>query len=486
MADIRIGATIGSTPGQEDASDGPSPADRRMLAVALTATFMGSFDLFVVNVATEALRADLRASDAALELVVSGYAFAYAAGLITGGRLGDRFGYRRTFVAGMVAFTVTSLLCGLAQGAGELVVARMAQGLSAAVMVPQVLSLVTARFPAAHRGRATGWNGAVAGIGSIAGQLLGGVLLQADVFGLGWRAVFLVNVPVGVVASVAAWRMLPPHVAGPRRQFDALGALGVTATLALLLVPLALGRDEGWPVWTWVCLAAATPVAWATWRWQRALRERGGEPVLDPALFRNRPYLTLLAGLGAFQLYFGAYMFTLALLLQAGLGASPLTAGAVFVPQAVMFTTGSLLSGRLTARHGVRWPVAGGALVVSGLALAAGRLTAPDGAVSPWALTPALLLNGLGNGLLMPPIIGAALSRVTPGTAGAASGMLNTAQQAASSLGVALLGMLFFAVSGPGLRDARAGMTAVSAVFAVLVAVAAALMWSTHRRTQGA
>lgn len=235
-----------------------------MLAVALTATFMGSFDLFVVNVATEALRADLRASDAALELVVSGYAFAYAAGLITGGRLGDRFGYRRTFVAGMVAFTVTSLLCGLAQGAGELVVARMAQGLSAAVMVPQVLSLVTARFPAAHRGRATGWNGAMAGIGSIAGQLLGGVLLQADVFGLGWRAVFLVNVPVGVVASVAAWRMLPPHVAGPRRQFDALGALGVTATLALLLVPLALGRDEGWPVWTWVCLAAAAP-----WRGRR-------------------------------------------------------------------------------------------------------------------------------------------------------------------------------------------------------------------------
>ncbi|MFI5660485.1 MFS transporter [Streptomyces sp. NPDC051684] len=463
----------------------PSPADRRMLAVALTATFMGSFDLFVVNVATEALRADLGASDAALELVVSGYAFAYAAGLITGGRLGDRFGYRRTFVAGMVAFTVTSLLCGLAQGAGELVVARLAQGLAAAVMVPQVLSLVTARFPAAHRGRATGWNGAVAGIGSIAGQLIGGVLLQADVFGLGWRAVFLVNVPVGVVASIAAWRLLPAQLSGPRRQFDAIGALGVTATLALLLVPLSLGRDEGWPLWTWACLAAAVPVAWATWLWQRTLRARGGEPVLNPALFRNRPYLTLLAGLGAFQLYFGAYMFTLALLLQAGLGASPLTAGAVFVPQAATFTAGSLLSGRLTARHGMRWPVAGGALVVAGLALAATQLTASGrgGTLDPWALTPALLLTGLGNGLLMPPIIGAALSRVTPETAGSASGMLNTAQQAAGSLGVALLGMLFFTVSGPGLRDARTGMAAVSAAFAALVAVSTTLMWSTHRRS---
>ncbi|MFJ9179859.1 MFS transporter [Streptomyces sp. NPDC102360] len=481
MADIRIGTTIRSTPEQEDASAGPSPADRRMLAVALTATFMGSFDLFVVNVATEALRADLRASDAALELVVSGYAFAYAAGLITGGRLGDRFGYRRTFVAGMVAFTVTSLLCGLAQGAGELVVARMTQGLSAAVMVPQVLSLVTARFPAAHRGRATGWNGAVAGLGSIAGQLLGGVLLQADAFGLGWRAVFLVNVPVGVVASIAAWRMLPGQLSGPRRQFDVPGALGVTATLALLLVPLSLGRDEGWPLWTWLCLAATAPVAWATWRWQRTLRARGGEPVLNPALFRNRPYLTLVAGLGAFQLYFGAYMFTLALLLQAGLGASPLTAGAVFVPQAVTFTTGSLLSGRLTARHGVRWPVAGGALVVAGLALAATQLTVSAGTITPWALTPALLVNGLGNGLLMPPIIGAALSRVTPGTAGSASGMLNTAQQASSALGVALLGTLFFTVSGDGLHRAPAGLTAVCAVSVGLVAVAAALMWTAGR-----
>lgn len=464
----------------------PSPADRRMLAVALTATFMGSFDLFVVNVATEALRADLRASDAALELVVSGYAFAYAAGLITGGRLGDRFGYRRTFVAGMVAFTVTSLLCGLAQGAGELVVARLAQGLSAAVMVPQVLSLVTARFPAAHRGRATGWNGAVAGIGSIAGQLLGGVLLQADVLGLGWRAVFLVNVPVGVVASIAAWRMLPAQLSGPRRQFDALGALGVTAGLALLLVPLTLGRDEGWPAWTWLCLAATAPTAWATWRWQRRLRAHGGEPVLNPTLFGNRPYLTLLAALGAFQLYFGAYMFTLALLLQAGLGASPLTAGAVFVPQAVAFTTGSLLSGWLTARYGVRWPVAGGALVVAGLTLTSLQLTASDGTISPWSLTPALLLNGLGNGLLMPPIIGAALSRVTPATAGSASGMLNTTQQAASALGIALLGTLFFTASGPSLRDARTGMATVSAAFAVLVAASTLLMWSTHRRAAAA
>ncbi|MYR63189.1 MFS transporter, partial [Streptomyces sp. SID625] len=180
-----------------------------MLAVALSAVFMASFDLFVVNVATVALREELRAGDAALELIVSGYAFAYAAGLITGGRLGDRFGYRRLFVTGMIAFTVTSLLCGLAQNAQQLVAARMAQGLAAAVMVPQVLSLVAARFPASHRGRAAAWHGATAGIGAIAGQLAGGLLLEADAAGLGWRAVFLVNVPVGLAAAIAARRTLP-------------------------------------------------------------------------------------------------------------------------------------------------------------------------------------------------------------------------------------------------------------------------------------
>ncbi|MEV1027067.1 MFS transporter [Streptomyces sp. NPDC050264] len=427
------------------------------------------------QLATEALRTDLRASDAALELIVSGYAFAYAAGLVTGGRLGDRFGYRRTFVLGMAAFTLASLLCGLAQNPGHLVAARLGQGVTAAVMVPQVLSLVTARFPAEHRGRATAWYGAVGGIGAIAGQLAGGVLLEADVFGLGWRAVFLVNVPLGVAATLLALRVLP-QLAGVRRAFDIPGALGVTATLALLLIPSALGREAGWPVWTWLCLAAAPVAGSLTWRRQRRLRARGGEPVLDPALFRNRPYLSLLGAVGLFQLYFGAYMFTLALLLQAGLGMTPLSAALTFLPQAVLFSVGSLLSGRLTARFG-RWsPGTGGALVVVGLSLLIVQLAFSGTGTDAAALLPALALNGLGNGLLLPSLIGAALTRVTPGSAGAASGAVNTAQQAASSLGVAVLGMLFFAVSGAGMRAADNGMVAVSCVFVGLVGASAGLL----------
>ncbi|MFC8065253.1 MFS transporter [Streptomyces sp. NPDC057293] len=446
-----------------------------MLAAALTATFMASFDLFIVNVATETLRADLGASDAELGLVVSGYAFTYAAGLVTGGRLGDRYGYRRIFVTGMASFTFASLLCGLAQSPALLVVGRLAQGLAAAAMVPQVLSLVTACFPAAHRGRATAWHGAVGGMGAIAGQLVGGVMLEANILGLGWRMVFLLNVPVGAAACVLAGSLLP-RLVGAQHRFDPVGATAVTLTLALILVPLSLGRDEGWPVWAWACLAASAPAVWLTLRWQRTLRARGGEPVLDPSLFRNRPYATLVGAVGLFQLYFGAYMFTLALLLQAGLDASPLAAALAFLPQAVLYSIGSLLSGRLTARHGAVVPEAGGMLIIVGLGLLAAQLAATGDRMEAVELIPSLILVGLGNGLLLPALMGTALSHVGRREAGAASGALNTMQQSASSVGVALFGTIFFSVAGPGLREAHIAMATVTLAFIALTAMAVVLL----------
>ncbi|MFG3137105.1 MFS transporter [Streptomyces sp. NPDC048211] len=453
-----------------------------MLAVALTATFMASFDLFIVNVATETLRADLSASDAELGLVVSGYAFTYAAGLVTGGRLGDRYGYRRIFVTGMASFTFASLLCGLAQSPALLVMGRLAQGLAAAAMVPQVLSLVTARFPAAHRGRATAWHGAVSGMGAIAGQLVGGVMLEANILGLGWRMVFLVNVPVGAAACTLAGSLLPKLV-GARHRFDPVGATAVTLTLALILAPLSLGRDEGWPGWAWACLAASVPAVWLTLRWQRTLRARGGEPVLDPSLFRNRPYTTLVSAVGLFQLYFGAYMFTLALLLQAGLDASPLAAALTFLPQAVLYSIGSLLSGRLTARHGAVVPEVGGMLITLGLGLLAAQLVLTGNHTEAVDLIPSLILVGLGNGLLLPALMGAALSHVGPQEAGAASGALNTVQQSASSVGVALFGTIFFSVAGHGLREAYAAMATVTFAFIALTAASVVLLRTSWAKT---
>jgi len=204
------------------------------LVVLLSAYFMAQFDFFVVNVAAPSFERSLRAGPVALELIVGGYAFAYASGMITAGRLGDMLGHRRMFIAGVLAFTVASLLCGLAQNPAELVTARLLQGLAGAMMVPQVLGTITATFPARDRPRAIAWFGVTGGVASVSGQVFGGWLLSADVLGLGWRAIFLVNVPIGLLAAVAAWRILEHRAAqpgAPRARLDLPGAAGVTASL---------------------------------------------------------------------------------------------------------------------------------------------------------------------------------------------------------------------------------------------------------------
>ena len=247
-----------------------------LLPVILAAFFMYGFDGNVVNVALPAIRSDLGAGAAALELVVGGYVFSYATGLVLGGRLGDLLGRRRMFLAGVAAFTLTSMLCGLAQSPVQLVLARMLQGLTAAAMVPQVLALITTVIPTEQRPRALAWFGVTGGLSGVCGQLLGGLLLGADVFGLGWRAIFFINLPVGLVLFALASALLPAATASDRPALDGIGALGVSGSLALALVPLILGREEGWPVWIWVLLVASVPAFWAALVWERRLAARGG------------------------------------------------------------------------------------------------------------------------------------------------------------------------------------------------------------------
>jgi MFS family permease len=309
-----------------------------MVVVLLSAWFMAQFDFFVVNVAAPSFQRDLGAGPAALQLIVGGYIFAYAGGMITGGRLGDMYGYRRLFVVGMIAFSLASLLCGIAAQPTQLVVARLVQGFTAAMMVPQVLAVITSVFPVETRPRALGWYGAAGGLGAIAGQVLGGLLLTADLFGLGWRIIFLINVPVGAVAAVLAVRLLPRIEAGHRARLDPLGAVGIAATLALLLVPLVLGHEEGWPAWTWICMAAALPVGALTMAWQRGLAARDGQPILDISLFRVGSFVAGIAAAAAFLAYFASFMFTLTLLLQDGLRLSAFHAGLAFAPMGVLFT----------------------------------------------------------------------------------------------------------------------------------------------------
>ena len=414
-----------------------------MLAVLLSAWFLAQFDFFVVNVAAPTLQRELGAGPAALELIVSGYAFAYGAGMITGGRLGDRFGYRRMFATGLLAFTVASLLCGMAMDPTQLVVARLLQGLAAALMVPQVLALITSAVDPLDRPRALGWYGAAGGMGSIAGQVLGGLLLQIDVLGLGWRVIFLVNVPIGLAAVALTRRMLPEATADRETRQDPLGALGVATTLALVLVPAALGPTQGWPAWTWGCLGASVLLGALVAAWQRHVHRRGGAPVLDVTLFQSRSYLAGLAAVTAFMAYFASFMFTLTLLLQDGLGLGALQAGLVFAPMGVLFSISALLGPRLVARYGPFVTVYGGGVTASGLALLTWCLHTDDPGLR-WIIA-ALALVGFGNGLVLPRLIGITLVHVRPARAGIGGAMLATAQQFASSLGVAVIGTVFFA-----------------------------------------
>jgi EmrB/QacA subfamily drug resistance transporter len=456
-----------------------------MLAVLLSAWFMAQFDFFVVNVAAPSFRADLHAAPAALELIVGGYAFSYAAGMVTGGRLGERFGFRRVFIVGMLGFTLASLLCGISQDPAQLVLARLLQGLTGAVMVPQVLAVITAAFSPEDRPAAIGWYSVAGGLGAVCGQVLGGLLLQEDVFGLGWRVIFLLNVPVGLVGSVLARRILPSLRSERPGGQDPLGAVGVAAALALVLVPLTLGHEQGWPLWTWVCLAASMPVGAGFVTWQRYLHGKGGSPVLDVTLFRLPSYVAGIVSVVAFMAFFASFMFTLTLLLQGSLGLNALNAGLTFAPMGVLFSVSAMFCSRLVARRGLVVSVAGGVMVAVSL-VAMLVLVSADGRHTPvgWLL-PTLGLMGIGNGLVMPPLIGIALAQVRPDQAGIGAAGLATSQQFAGSAGVGVIGAVFFAAAGSSNDFVRAMEQSVliDLGLVVLVTVLISRFGRLHRAT---
>jgi len=433
-----------------DGLSGPEAYPRRwlMLPVVLVAMFMVGFDVWSVNVAAPSLQRDLHVSDAALQLIVGGYAFMYATGMITGGRLGDLFGYRRMFMIGVVTFALASLLCGLAQSSGELIAARLVQGLTGAIMVPQVLALITAAFPVTERAKALSWFGVTMGIGFVSGQILGGGLLSLNPLGLTWRSIFLVNVPIGLAALVIAFTVVPVAWAHHRPRLDPLGALGVSAAIALALVPLTLGRDEGWPVWTWVSLALALPVLALTLGWERWLARRDGEPLLDLALFRDRAFSAGLVVNFAIPFTFGSFMFVLTLLLQAGLGLSPIHAGVEILPLAAGFTGMSILGRRVVARLGVRGITLGVICTMIGTFGVALTGLGYGPRLSGWDLAAATALIGIGNGTTIPAVIGTVLAHVNPARAGAAAGVLTTTQQFGIASGIAVVGAVFYGALG--------------------------------------
>lgn len=426
----------------------PDPLRWRMLPVILIGTFMSIFDNFVVNVAAPSIRGDLGVGSAALELIIGGYAFTYASGMITAGRLGDLHGYRKMFGLGMAGFALTSLLCGIAQQPGELIVFRLLQGAAGAMMVPQVLALINNSFSAAERPRALTWFGVTIGVASVAGQVLGGLLLDADLFGLGWRVIFLINVPIGIATLLAVPRLLPRISGTARPRLDPAGAIGIAGALALALVPLVLGRSTGWPAWAIVSLIASVPALVAVLLWERRLHTRDAEPAIDVSLLRHRHFSAGLVVNVAMMGSFASFMFVLTLVLQSGLGMSPLGAGLTFGPLGAVFAISSVLGRPLFARYGSLAITAGAGISALGFAglLVAASMSGPQ--LDPARLAVPFAAIGLGNGLAMPSLIGAVLSGIHPRRAGSAAGMLTTAQQFAGALGIAVLGGVFFGSLG--------------------------------------
>jgi len=427
------------------------PADTRsglaawlVLAAVLPGMFMNVFDFFAVNVATPVLHTELGSGPPALELIVGGYGLTFSLGLVTGGRLGDRYGRRRVFFAGMAAFTVASAVSGLAPTSDILVVARLFQGAAAAMMVPQVLSIIRVSFPARERRIALGVYGMTIAVGQVSGQALGGILLSADIGGLSWRPIFLVNVPVAALTFLFGFKRVPESVSSARPSLDLAGVGLLTLAAGLLTIPIVEGGALGWPLWCWLFLAAV-PVAGAAFvRWEHLARATR-QPLVDLGLFRSKDFRRGLFVNVTLYATISAFFFVLGLYLQTGRGDSPLAAGLTFVPLAAGNFVASLSSSALVGRYGRGTLTAGAALQIAGLLV---LLAASDPRQPELLILGGVTLFGLGQGLLIPPIIGVVLSRVPVADSGAATGVLVTVQQLSGTVGLALVSLGFFAGSG--------------------------------------
>ncbi|MDH6215548.1 MFS transporter [Streptomyces pseudovenezuelae] len=425
------------------------------LFTVLLAAALPLIDFFIVNVALPSIGHDLAASESVLELVVAGYGLAYAVLLVLGGRLGDLFGRRRLFLGGMAAFGLTSLACGLAPTAWTLVAARVAQGAASAAMLPQVLATIQSATAGPRRAKAMGLYGATAGLSMVAGQILGGVLVAADIAGTGWRSVFLVNVPVVVVGLILAARAVPETRAQRPEPVDGPGTVLLAATLLALLAPLTEGRSAGWPLWTWLSLAAFPFLAWTFYAVERRADRRGRTPLVPPSLFELTSLRRGLVLIVPFACGFSGFMFVIAMALQRGAGLGPVRAGLALVPLAVTFFFASIAGPRLVGRYGTRVVTAGSLLQGIGLVLMilAARHSWPH--LDFVTLLPGGAVAGIGQALQLPVIFRIVMSEVPSARAGVGSGVMLTTQQSSLALGVATLGTLFLSlVPGMGMRDA--------------------------------
>ena len=410
----------------------------------LTGTFMVVLDFFIVNVALPSMQRELHAGTGAIEWVVAGFALTSAVFLITAARLGDRLGRRRMFSIGLGVFTLASAACGAAGTPTVLVAARLAQGVGAALVMPSVLSIINVTYRGEDLPRALGIYGLVMGLAAACGQLIGGGLIQANIAGSGWRACFLINVPVGIAALALAPRFVPESRSERRPRLDVLGTLLLTAGLIAVVLPLVQGRQHGWPAWTWISFGVAPLLLLGFVAGQRRLARRGSEPLLPPAMFRARSFNAGLMTQLAFWCGQASFFLVLALYLQQGRGLSALDAGLVFTIMAVTYVAASAQAPALLMHYGRRLLTIGALVLASGhgLLLAAVAHIGVGGSIV--ELMPGLALIGAGMGLVLVPLTTTILSSVDTRYAGGASGAVTTVQNVGGALGVAITGVIFF------------------------------------------
>ena len=453
-----------------------------VLAIVVAAQFMFVVDAFVLNVAIPSIQTELHATVAETQGTIVLYQIAFATLIITGGRLGDISGAKPVFLYGLLGFTLASLWCGLAQSGAELVVSRALQGAAAALMIPQVLASIHRLFPDAERGRAFGIYGFTLGFGAATGLILGGVLLAVDFAGLGWRTIFFVNVPIGLVLLVAAWRLMPPISGRPGTRLDVIGAGALGTALLCILGPLVLGSGVGWPLWVFAVMVAGALLLVCMWPLERWVEQRrGGLPLVHLDLLRDRGFTVGLAAVFFFTFANLSFYLLITLYLQIGLGLPALESGSVMLPSAMAFAFMSRIAGPRAQRLGKIALVQGCFVQIAGLAVIGIALAADI--ASPAVLAGMLIIFGIGQAMVMAPLYAWVLSKVPAGHAGSGGGVVSTVQQIGNASGGTLVGGLDYAVQAA--HTANLALLASLAALAMAIAATAALLRARHSSRWG-
>ncbi|WP_409527874.1 MFS transporter [Rhizobium sp.] len=425
------------------AKGSPDPRRWTALAILLTGAFLPPLDFFIVNVALPSIREDFHASASTMQLIISSYATTYAVMLITGGRLGDLYGRRNVFLAGMVAFAAASGLCGFAWSPSVLITGRILQGFAAAIMAPQALASINAIFPDHEKSKALSFYALTFGLASMAGLFLGGTLIGLNVFGLGWRSIFLINLPVIATAAPAALVMLRETRLEHARKLDLGGAMLIALALFALISPLIEGREQGWPNWSILMLSASLPLLLLFWRYEQKVGAAGGDPIVEPRLLQV-PGLKRGLFSALFFYAFAAFWLTFSVYQQGGLGRTPFEAGVAILPATVGFVLGPFASGSILRVFGRYSAAAGMTLEAAGLFATAALISFG----TPEYLFVALFFIGAGQGIALPNLVKTVVQRVDPARSGLVSGLVNSMLQIGGALATALIGGLFFSILG--------------------------------------